>query len=112
MGGECAAVTVTGLAKDVNLEDLPAMQAADLVAWEFRKAQERLEEWHTTTDVPADADKAWEQLEEWIIAKFGSHEASARKSAIALIEPQRFANLVWDYRTLNEVHDLRGGAWA
>jgi hypothetical protein len=109
--GECDAVTVTGLAKGVQLQDLPAMQAADFIAWEFRRAQERREEWHATTSVPADADEAWEQLEEWIIAKFGSHEASIRKSAIALIEPQRFANLVWDYRTLNEVHDLRDRVW-
>jgi hypothetical protein len=102
----------TGLTKGVRLEDLPPMQAADFVAWEFRKAQERLEEWHATANVPADIDSAWEQLEEWIIAKYGSHEASVRKSAIALIEPQRFANLVWDYRTLNEVNDLRGAVWS
>ena len=109
---ECDAVTVGGIGPAIRLEQLPAMQAADFVAWEFRKAQERLEEWHATTDVPADVDKAWEQLEQWIVQKYGSHEASARKSAIALIEPQRFANLVWDYRTLNELHELRGGVWA
>ncbi|MGA8613518.1 MAG: hypothetical protein WB760_17980 [Xanthobacteraceae bacterium] len=109
--GECDFVTVSGLGKGVPLQQLPAMQAADFVAWEFRKHQERINEWHELGEVPSDADEAWSQLEQWIFEKYGSHENAARKSAAALIEPQRFANLVWDYRTLNEVHDLRGGLW-
>lgn len=110
--GECDSIKVMGLDKNTQLVDLPSMQAADFVAWEFRKHQERIAEWYELGDLPPDADEAWERLQKWILEKYGSHENAARKSAQALIEPQRFANLVWDYRTLNEVHELRGGVWA
>jgi hypothetical protein len=110
--GECDFITVSSLVKGVTLENLPPMQAADFAAWEFRKHQERIDEWYESggDEVP-DANEAWEKLEQWILEKYGSHEAITRKSAYALIESQRFANLVWDYRVLNEVHELRGGVW-
>lgn len=110
--GECDSVKVMGLDKNTRLVDLPSMQAADFIAWEFRKHQERISEWYDLGDIPADADAAWLKLEKWILEKYDAHENIARKSAAALIEPHRFANLVWDYRTLNEVHELRGGVWS
>lgn len=110
--GECDAVKVMGLDKITRLIDLQPMQAADFVAWEFRKHQERISDWYAAGDLSSDADEAWANLEQWILDNYGSHENAARKSVAALIEPQRFANLVWDYRTLNEVHQLRRGVWA
>ena len=104
-------VSATVLAEGIPLSCVPALQAADLFAWEFRKHQERVGDWHLMGDIPVDADAAWEQMEKWILSRYPSHEAIARKSVIALIENGNFSNLVWDYRTLNEVHELRRGVW-
>jgi hypothetical protein len=110
--GECDSVVTTGLPNGIPLRDLPAMQAADFVAWEFRKHHERVSGWFDQDSLPIDADIAWNSLEQWIFDQHASHEAATRKSAAALIDNQMFANLVWDYRTLNEMHELRGGVWA
>ncbi len=110
-GVACRSIVLTPLAKGMGAKQVPSMQAADFVAWEFRKHQNLIDGWHQEGDIPTDIDEAWASLEKWILERHPSHEAMVRKSAGALIAPHRYANLVWDYRTLNEVHELRAGVW-
>ena len=87
------------------------MQAADFAAWEFRKHHEKVTELIDLVQNILDPDWAWALQEQWILDKYGSHEGATRKSAIALIDGAELYPLVWDYRRLNEVHEIKGGVW-
>lgn len=108
---ELGSVVVTPLTKKLTWRDIPALQAADFIAWEFRKHHERTAGGLDLVQEVLDSDVAWERQQEWIFDHFGSHEQATRKSAQALINGTEFYPLIWDYRGLNEIHEARCGLW-
>lgn len=98
---------VAGLPKAITAKELPAMQAADFMTWEFRKNHERIGEWFDIPDKPTDDDARWGHMERWL-----SSVAPPRKSVAALVEGNQIAPIIWDYDRLCEAHDLRSGKWS
>jgi len=104
-------ITALPLPKSLTAKEIPAIQAADFFAWEFRKNHENVSEWFDLVDRPDDPDEAWEHMQQWSLRKFGSSVPPRRKSANALLDGNEFYPLVWDYKTICEAHELRGGVW-
>jgi len=104
-------VVVTPLTKKLTFRNVQAMQAADFVAWEFRKHHQKTESGLDLVQDILDREAAWNRHEQWILDQFGSLESSTRRSAQALIKDTEFYPLIWDYRGLNEAHEARGGVW-
>jgi len=98
---------MTPLGKGISWKDLPALQAADFMTWEFRKYQEGLGAWFDLPDRPKDEDEHWAQMEAWLL----SNEIVPRKSAAALVEGNQVAPFIWDYNRLCEADQARGGKW-
>jgi hypothetical protein len=57
--GICDAVVTTPLSKGLTWREVPALQAADFFAWEFRKNHENVGEWFDFIDKPDDWDERW-----------------------------------------------------
>lgn len=110
--GSLERVVTSGLPKNLTAKDVPAMQAADFFAWEFRKSHEKVADWFDLTDRPRDRDAGWEHMQEWSQQQFGSKIPPPRGSATALLDGNEFYPLIWDYQTLCEAHEARGGVWA
>lgn len=110
--GVCDAVTTIPLARGLSWREVPALQAADFFAWEFRKNHEKISEWFEIVDKPNDWDSRTEHLDKWLIEKFGDHTSLIRKSAAALLNGNEFYGLIWDYKNLLDSHNARGGVWA
>ncbi len=108
--GLCDAVVTTPLIKKLTWRDVPALQAADFLAWEFRKNHENVSEWFDLIDKPDDWDDRSNHLDRWLTEKFGPG-SFLRKSAAALINGNEFYTLVWDYKNLCDAHKSRGGLW-
>jgi hypothetical protein len=110
--GICDRVVTIPLAKALNSRDIPALQAADFFAWEFRKNHENVGEWFNFMDKPDDWDERWDHFEQWSLQKYGSKIPTTRKSAVALLDGNEFYAMIWDYKNLCDAHELRGGVWA
>ncbi len=110
--GICDATTVTSLPKTITWRDVPALQAADFFAWEYRKNHENVSEWFEFMEKPEDWDDRWAHFEQWSLQKFGSKIPTTRKSATALIDGNEFYGIIWDYKNLCDAHRTRGGAWS
>src|SRR6185437_16402000 len=81
---QCERVVAIPLPEKITARELPAMQAADLLVAEFRQHHERVSEWFDTRrEAFPDIERGWEDLQEWILAKYGTFERSVRKSAVA-----------------------------
>ena len=100
-------VAALPLPKAITSRELPALQAADFFAWEFRKNHEQVSEWFDIPDKPIDDDARWDHMERWL-----SSVAPPRKSVAALVESNQIAPIIWDYDRLCEAHNLRGGKWS
>jgi hypothetical protein len=57
-GSVCDQIAAVPLQKRLTTRDVPAMQAADFVAWEIRKALFKMKPWVETSDRPVDNRKA------------------------------------------------------
>jgi hypothetical protein len=110
--GICDTLVTTPLPKALTWRDVPALQAADFFAWEFRKNHENVSEWFDFIDKPDDWDERWDHFEQWSLQKFGSKTPTTRKSAVALLEGNELYAMIWDYKNLCEAHEVRGGVWA
>jgi hypothetical protein len=110
--GICDATAITGLPKACTWREIPALQAADFFAWEFRKNHENVSEWFDFMDKPDDWDARWDHFEQWSLDKFGSKIPTTRKSAVALLDGNEFYAMIWDYKNLCDAHTARGGVWA
>jgi hypothetical protein len=95
-----------------SARELPAMQAADFMTWEFRKHHEKVGEWFDVPDKPADDEDRWEHMQRWSLDKFQSPIPTPRKSAAALVEGNQIAPFVWDYDRLCEADSLRREKWS
>jgi hypothetical protein len=111
--GVFSKVAMTGLPEEITFRDIPALQAADFWAWEYRKSHLRLNEWWSLEDRPQDwGDEQWSHMDSWFKAKHGSWEAGTRKSLQALLTRPNFTPMIWSYQELCEAHKVRGGVWA
>jgi hypothetical protein len=110
--GICDTLVTTPLPKALTWRDVPALQAADFFAWEFRKNHENVSEWFDFIDKPDDWDERWDHFEQWSLQKFGSKTPTTRKSAVSLLEGNELYAMIWDYKNLCEAHEVRGGVWA
>ncbi|MDQ0470337.1 hypothetical protein [Labrys wisconsinensis] len=104
-------IKLTPLNRDITSRKILPLQAADLAAWEFRKHHDNVKESLDLVQDILDADFAWEVQEQWILDRFGSHEKTMRKSAQALFVGNEVYPRIWDYKTLNEAHELQNGIW-
>ncbi len=106
-------VAVMGLPKNQTSKQVPALQAADFWAWEYRKSHSKLDEWWCLENRPQEwGDEQWEHMEKWFIGKYGSWEDGTRKSLQALLTRSNFRCMIWSYQELSDAHRARGGAWA
>lgn len=87
------------------------LQAADFAAWEIRKHHLNQNEWWELKDRPTKVDEAILHMMEWSQRRFGT-QLPARKSLEALLESAEIPGVLWDYHTLCEAHEARGGVWA
>jgi hypothetical protein len=102
-----------GLPKSLTFREVPALQAADFWAWEYRKNHLRMDEWWSLEDRPQQhGDEQWEHLKEWFEARYGSFEQGPRKSAQALIRRSDLTCIIWHYQELCDAHQARGGVWS
>jgi hypothetical protein len=105
-------VTV-GLPKELTFREIPALQAADFWAWEYRKNHLRMDEWWSLEDRPQNhGEEQWEHFRQWFEAKYGSFEQGTRKSAQALIRRSDLKCMIWHYRELCDAHKARAGVWS
>jgi hypothetical protein len=109
--GLCDYIASFGLQEPLTARDVPALQAADLIAWEVRKAHFRMKEWQLS-ERPNHSDR-WAQWQHYIdYTKAATGEAPIlRKSLDALISGP-IKSIVWDYHQLNDTHEVRRGVWS
>lgn len=89
------------LGEELTSRTVAPLQAADLVAWEQRRAHMSLEK---TRDEHFDEFRVWSRL--------NREYPLQRKSVDALIEAGLSVNLlVWDYHELSRTHKARGESW-
>jgi hypothetical protein len=88
------------------------LQAADLLAGDFRKNHLSVNEWYEIEGKPEDHEERHRHFEEWAERKYGTREPSLRKSLQAAVDGSRHVPWVWDYDRLCEAHTVRGGVWA
>lgn len=104
------AIAIFPLQKPLTVRDVPALQAADFIAWELRKEHYKMKEWQLTEREPlTDRPAQWERYIEWSRQKTGS-DPILRKSLEALINNNsRIRGFVWDYQQLNDAKQAKGG---
>jgi hypothetical protein len=109
--GLCHVIQTIPLSKGTTWRDLAALQAADFLAWEYRRNHENVGAWFDLINRPEDWDARWSHFEEWLTLNVGTSIPAIRKSAAALINGTPFYGLIWDYKNLCDAHRARGGAW-
>src|ERR1700682_4592185 len=98
------------LPKNLSFREIPALQAADFWAWEYRKNHLNLDEWWSLPDRPQNwGDEQWEHMNKWVTDKFGSFEDATRKSLTQLLRRSQFKCMIWHYGELCDAHEARGG---
>jgi hypothetical protein len=99
------------LPKGVTSRDVPALQAADFIVWEYRKALFGMKEWQLSPDRPVtDRHSQWLHYLEWTKKKTGG-SPKLRKSLEALISNLRTHSIVWDWHQIEDTHKTRNGIW-
>lgn len=110
--GLCDLITSVPLAKDLNSRRVPALQAADFIAWETRKLYEKMAPWQSSIDRPfSDREEQWRDYLDWNRETTGSEYPVLRGSLEALIDQTPIKAVVWDYHQLITTHDARRGIW-
>jgi hypothetical protein len=105
-------IVITGLPKKLTYREVPALQAADFWAWEYRKNHLNLGEWWALEERPQNwGDEQWEHMSQWVTDKFGSFEDATRKSLQELLRRSRFTCMIWHYGELCDAHKARRGVW-
>jgi hypothetical protein len=95
------------LNKGETFREVRPIQAADFAAWEIRKHHLNQNEWWELEDRPHEAHEVFRQAVEWAENK----GLQPRKSLEALLENASIPGVLWDYNTLCEAHEARGGVW-
>lgn len=106
--GDFDKVQMIPINESFTFKDVIELQAADFMAWEWRKTHEDRAMWWNKGDKPTDWDERWKDFETWM----EKEKPRTRKSISALLERSVFTGLIWDYDRLCEAHEIRGGVWA
>ena len=109
----CDHIASSGLAAPATSRDVPALQAADLIAWEVRKAHFGMKSWQSLRgDGHSDRWAQWQDYMAFTREKTGE-DPKIRKSLDALIsgDPKTMRTIVWDYMQLMDTHKARRGIW-
>jgi hypothetical protein len=101
-------IQMNALNKAWGAKEILPLQAADFMAWEWRKLHEDRDEWWSKENKPDDLDARWADFEAWM----EQEQPRTRKSLMALVGRTNFYGFVWDYDKLREADRLRGGVWA
>lgn len=111
--GACDHVTSAPLAPGLTAKNVPAMQAADLIVWEARRAYLTIHPWQSLPDrpQPQDRDAQWEDFRRWSRDTHNKEYPIQRRSLEALIDNMPISWTVWDYLQLCTTHDARRGIW-
>ncbi|MGJ5036587.1 hypothetical protein ACQR13_20975 [Bradyrhizobium sp. HKCCYLRH3059] len=111
--GLCDRITATWLPPPATSRDVPALQAADLAAWEVRKAILRMKPWQNARG--NDHSDRWSQWQDYVAftREETGEDPKVRKSLAGLIEgdPGNMISIVWDYIQLMDQHKFRQAAW-
>lgn len=111
--GLCDHIASTWLPAAATSRDVPGLQAADLIAWEVRKAHLSMKEWQNLRgDGHSDRWAQWRDFTAYTREKTGE-DPQIRKSLDALIsgDPKTMRTIVWDYMQLMDTHKARRGIW-
>jgi hypothetical protein len=92
------------LNKAWSAKNIAPLQAADFLAWEWRKLHEDRKEWWDKENKPDDLDARWGDFEAWMQCS----KPRTRKSLQALVERTTFWGFIWDYDRLCQAHERRG----
>jgi hypothetical protein len=106
--GDFDQVQMIPLNKCWSSENILPLQAADFLAWEWRKSHVDRAGWWEQKNKPDDWDERWQDFESWMERE----SPRTRKSLLALIERAQFTGFIWDYDRLCEAHRMRGGRWS
>jgi hypothetical protein len=111
--GLCDNVATTWLRAPATSRDVPALQAADLIAWEVRKAHFSMKKWQNSRG-GGHSDR-WAQWQDFVAftREETGEDPKIRKSLDALIsgDPNEMKAIVWDYMQLMHTHEVRRRIW-
>lgn len=107
------------LVEKCSFRNVPAIQSADYLAWEFRKDHSRITDWHSVSEKP-DGLVAVSEKPDGLVerkAHFAKWAAEnnilpIRKSLDALMKENRVFGITWDYEGLVEENTARRGVWS
>jgi hypothetical protein len=107
----CDHIASTWLPAPTTAQNVPALQAADLIAWEVRKAHFGMKEWQLS-ERPIDSDR-WSQWWDYVeyTKQITGENPKIRKSLDALITSGSLKSIVWDYLQLQDTNKARRGVW-
>jgi hypothetical protein len=111
--GLCDHIGTTWLPGPATSRDVPALQAADLVAWEVRKAHFGMKQWQSLRgDGHSDRWAQWHDFMDFTREQTGE-DPKIRKSLDALIsgDAKTMKSIVWDHMQLMLTHKVRRGIW-
>jgi hypothetical protein len=106
--GDFDQVQMIPINKSRTFKEVIELQAADFLAWEWRKSHIDRTKWWEREGKPSDEDERWNDFETWM----EKEKPRTRKSILALIERASFTGMIWDYDRLCEALRLRGGVWS
>jgi hypothetical protein len=112
--GLCNYIATTWLPLPLSSREVPALQAADLIAWEVRKAHFGMKPWQNLRgDGHSDRWAQWQDFMDFTRQETGE-DPKIRKSLDALISvpPGKMKSIVWDHMQLMQTHKVRRGIWA
>jgi len=67
--GQFDEMIISPLRKEFTSKEVPTMQAADYIAWEYRKNHLNINDWFLLGDKPRDFDERWEAFNDWYMRK-------------------------------------------
>jgi hypothetical protein len=112
--GTCDHIATTWLPAPATSRDVPALQAADLIAWEVRKALLSMKKWQNLRgDGHGDRLAQWQDFVDFTREETGE-DPKIRKSLDALIsgtDQKDMKSIVWDYTQMMSTHKFRRGLW-
>lgn len=103
-------IDVRPIHPSLTFRDLPAVQAADFLAWELHREMEGRDRWFSALPSDLTYQEYRNSLYRW--AKSGGRRfLYHRRSLGTLARSMMFREAVWDYRALCHAHEARNGNW-
>lgn len=108
--GLCNSVATSCPPKTVTSRGVPALQAADLIAWEVRKANFGMRKWQLSERPVGGRLEQWKDYLAYTRQTTGE-DPVLRRSLDALLSDTRIKAIVWDYQQLTGTNEIRRGVW-